>query len=235
MMQKIFGPPPPTPQEMAEAWKKQLQAEARNCDKQVRLIQREELKLKQSAKVAAKKGDIGSVKLLAKELVRAKVTVRRLETTKAQLNSVARQINMQLSQVKVTKALATSTGIMSHMNSLCRVPQIASMMRQMQAEMTKSGLVEEMVGDAMDMALDDDVDESELDAEVNAVVKQIMDKQLAGTDVSGTALPSTGARVAAAADDEGVPEEAEDVGEEDAELAAKFAALTGAAAAASSG
>ncbi len=227
-MNKLFGPPPPTPQEQAQAWKKQLQAEARNCDKQVRNIQREELKTKAMAKQAAKKGDMGSLKLLAKELVVSRNTIKRLNTTKAQLTSVATQINMQMSQVKVAKALATSTGIMQHMNALCRVPQIAAIMRNMSQEMTKSGLIGEMVDEAFDSAFDD-VDESELDAEVTAVVKGIMDKQLAGTDAVGDALPET------AQPEEVADEEQQVAEEEDAELAAKYAALTGAAAAAASG
>ena len=228
-MKALFGPPPLTPAEQAAEWKRKLQDEARNMDKQVRNIQREELKTKLLAKQAAKKGDIASVKLIAREMLRARQTVKRLHTTKAQLNSVAMQINMQMSQLKVTGALARSTHIMQHMNALCNMPQVHAIMQQMSREMTKAGLIEEMVNDTMDSALDDEISDSELDEEVNAVVKQIMEKQMRGTDVGNDALPDVAEDERVADDEERQEEEPEDD-----ELAKKLARLTGAAAAASS-
>jgi len=225
IMAQLFGPPPPTPQEMAAGWKKQLQLEGRNIDKQVRNIQREETKTKLLAKQAAKKGDVPSVKVLAREMLRARQTVKRMVTTKAQMNSVALQLNLMMSQVAVAGALQKSTTIVRSLNALCRAPEIAMIMQQMSAEMTKAGLLEEMIDGAFDDALEDGIDEGELDREVNAVVKEIMDKQLRGTESVTDALPEVA---------EPEPEVEEPVEEEgDAELARKLAALRGAAAAAS--
>lgn len=225
IMEKLFGPPPKTAQEQAQEWKSKLQKEARGLDKHIRKIQQEELKTKLMAKQAAKKGDTGSVRLLAKEMIRARGAVKRLNTTKAQMNSVASQINMQLSQMKVTGALARSTGIMAAMNNLCRIPEVAAMMQSLSMEMTKSGLIEEMVNDTFESALDDDISEGELDDEVNAVVQQIMKRQLEGTDVENEALPQV--------QQQEEQQDEEDVEQEDdPELKAKLARLTGAVASA---
>ena len=230
IMEKLFGPPPKTAAEQASEWKKKLQSEARGIDKHIRKIQQEELKTKMIAKQAAKKGDQQSVRLLAKEMIRARQAVKRLNTTKAQMNSVAMQINMQMSQVKVTKALANSAGIMRAMNGLARVPEVAAMMQELSKEMTKSGLIEEVVDDAFE-SMDEDIDEKELDAEVNSVVQQIMEKQLKGTDMENQeALPDIQQQQQQVADDDQQQQTVDD-DEEDAALQAKFAALTGAASA----
>jgi len=54
------------------------------------------VKTKMSIKQLAKKGDMKSAQILAKELVKARKSVDRLHTSKAQLNSVALQLTNQL-------------------------------------------------------------------------------------------------------------------------------------------
>jgi len=59
-------------------------------------IQREEEKVKRSLKDAAKKGDTDVCRILAKEVIRAKKSVNKINAAKAQLKSVEYNMNQQL-------------------------------------------------------------------------------------------------------------------------------------------
>lgn len=61
-------------------------------------IQREEEKVKKSVKESAKRGDTGTAKMLAKEIVRSRKATNRLHTSKAQMNSVVMQMENQLGE-----------------------------------------------------------------------------------------------------------------------------------------
>jgi len=123
------------------------------------------VKTKMSIKQLAKKGDMKSAQILAKELVKARKSVDRLHTSKAQLNSVALQLTNQLGmvcadEVRPTEALANSlrvnhvgvswpavirvsgsiqksSEIMRGINALVKVPDISRAMMQLGQEMTK--------------------------------------------------------------------------------------------------
>jgi len=66
-------------------------------------IKNEELKVKQSIKQAAKRGDMGTAKLLAKEIVRSRKAVARLHTSKAQMNSVVMQMQNQMGSCRAPR------------------------------------------------------------------------------------------------------------------------------------
>ena len=79
------------------------------------------------------------------------------------------------SQQKVTGHMTKSTEVMKMMNKLTRVTEVSQTMQQLQQEMTKAGIIEEMVDGAMEGlgasdeedAADDEVDKvmAELNAE----------------------------------------------------------------------
>ena len=56
-----------------------------------------------SIKLAAKKGDNDSAKILAKEVVHARKSVAKIYTAKANLGSVEMQIKQQVSHMKISK------------------------------------------------------------------------------------------------------------------------------------
>ena len=106
--------------------------------------------MKKSIKAAAKRGDLSTAKTLAREIVRSQKAVNRLHTSKAQMNSVMMQMENQMAQQKVTGHMSKSTEVMKMMNKLTRVAEVSETMRQLQAEMTKAGIIEEMVDGAME-------------------------------------------------------------------------------------
>lgn len=116
----------------------------------------------------------------------------------------------QLGVVKVAGTLQKSTEVMALVNRLVTVPQLSRTVRAMGKEMMKAGVIDEVVGDAIDSVMDGADADEEVDAEVDKVLAE-----LAGADVD--ALVGAGtvpkARVAAAADaeEEGGEEEIDEL------------------------
>lgn len=82
-------------------WRQEINAQQRALDRQKRGIEAEELKAKKMVKQMAKKGDIRTCKILAKELVRSRRQKDRIVTSKAQLNSISMQLQHQLCKFEV--------------------------------------------------------------------------------------------------------------------------------------
>ncbi|OAD04658.1 hypothetical protein MUCCIDRAFT_155680 [Mucor lusitanicus CBS 277.49] len=127
--------------------------------------------------------------MLAKELIRSQRHKNRLYTSKAQMNSIIMQLEHQLATLKVAGSLQKSGEVMKLVNQLARLPEMSQTMQQMSMEMTKAGIMEEMIGDTMDMMDDDDIEEA-ADEEVNNVLFQITDGMLGEAGSVGPALES---------------------------------------------
>ena len=161
-------------------------------------IQREEQKVKGEVKKAAKRGDQDVAKTLAREIVRSRKACNRLHVSKTQLNSVMMQMEQQLAQQKMLGTMQKSAVVMGAMNKLVKVGAIAEVMQNMQKEMCKAGIIEEMVDDAMS-SLEGEDEEDAADAEV----EQVMQELNAETMGSASSAPSKApVQAQAAADDE---------------------------------
>merc|ERR1719247_893085 len=139
-----------------------------------------------------------SAKTLAKEMVRSRKACNRLHVSKTQLNSVMMQMEQQYAQAKMMGTMQKSAQVMSAMNRLVKVGAIAEVMQNMQKEMCKAGIIEEMVDDAMS-SLEGEDEEDAADAEV----EQVMQELNAETMGSASSAPSKApVQAQAAADDE---------------------------------
>merc|ERR1711865_336423 len=75
-------------------------------------------------------------------------------------------------QQKVTGHMQKSTEVMTMMNKLSKVSEMQATMQEMQKEMCKAGVIEEMVDDAFEV-LDGDDDEDAADDEVERVMQEL--------------------------------------------------------------
>jgi len=82
-------------------------------------------------------------------------------------------------QVKMTGHMAKSSQVMAHMNRLVKVSDISQTMQEMQKEMMKAGVIEELVDDAMEV-LDDDDAEDAADEEVEKVMEELNAETMGG-------------------------------------------------------
>ncbi|KAJ3722872.1 vacuolar sorting protein Vps24 [Lentinula raphanica] len=183
----LYGP---TPEEKVRAWQAKLRQESRKLDRDMRQLEVETSKARTTVKQLAKKGDVKSARILAREVVRSQRQKDRLSVSKARLGSIGTQLQHQMAMAKVTGSLQKSTEIMKLSNSLVKLPQISQSMREMSMEMTKAGILEEMMEDTL--ALDDDEElEEEADAEVDQVLFQLTDGKLGQAGSVSAELPST--------------------------------------------
>ena len=187
-LQRLFGKPLSL-EEMTKKWRSSLRTQERQLDKQIRQIDLQEQKVKQSLKEAAKKNDRVVCTMLAKEVIHARKAKERIHTSKAQLNSVSMQLQQQAAQIKIAGTLKKSTDIMKLVNRLVKLPDIAKDMQEMSMEMMKAGIIEEMMDDAFEVDDEDEIEE-EAEEEVNRVLEEITSGIFAKAGQVGTKLPS---------------------------------------------
>eukprot|EP00899_Mesostigma_viride_P025958 jgi/Mesvir1/6547/Mv16807-RA.1 len=171
MFQSLFKKP--TPQEQVREWQRKLRGNMRQVERQVRDIEREEKNVRKSVKEAAKRNDIASAKILAKEIVRSRKAVSRLYENRAQINSVCLHLSESLAMARAVGHLQKSTEVMKLVNDLMKTSEIAATMKELSMEMMKAGVIDEMVGESMESALDTENLEEDSEAEVAKVLAEI--------------------------------------------------------------
>ncbi|KAI4334343.1 hypothetical protein L6164_019046 [Bauhinia variegata] len=174
-MEKVMNilKPKPNPQQLLRDWQRRLRQECRNIERQIRDIQREEKSVQKAIRDAAKRNDMGSAKALAKEIVGSRRTVNHLYENKAQLNSISMHLGESVAIARTVGHLSKSAEVMKLVNNLMKAPEMAVTMQEFSKEMTKAGVIEELVNDAVDNALDSEDIEDEIEEEVDKVLTAI--------------------------------------------------------------
>lgn len=178
------------PKQQVQEWTSKLRKESYALDRQVRSIQREEDKLKKTLKEAAKKNDKEVCTILAKELIRSRKAINKIYTSKAHINSVQLQMKNQLATVRVAGSLAKSTEVMTAMQALVKLPEVAASMREMSKEMMKAGIIEEMIDETMESMEDVEEMEEEAQKEVDKVLWEITAGKLGEAPAAPIAAPA---------------------------------------------
>ncbi|CAL0329061.1 unnamed protein product [Lupinus luteus] len=225
-MEKVMNilKPKANPQQLLRDWQRKLRQECRNIERQIRDIQREEKNVQKAIREAAKRNDMGSAKSLAKELVRSRRTVNRLYENKAQLNSISMHLGESVAIARTVGHLSKSAEVMKLVNDLMKAPQMAVTMQEFSKEMTKAGVIEEMVNDAVDSALDSEDIEDEIEEEVDKVLTAIAGETAAQLPeaVRKEKVKQPAQRVGAADEEEAIAEGVDDE-EEMEEIRARLA------------
>ncbi|KAM7403046.1 hypothetical protein PAMA_003800 [Pampus argenteus] len=201
----LFGrTPDKPPKDLINEWSQKIRKEMRMIDRQIRDIQREEEKVKRSIKEAAKKGQKDVCVILAKEMILSKRAISKLYASKAHMNSVQLSMKNQLSVLRVAGSLQKSTEVMKAMQSLVKIPEIQATMRELSKEMTKAGIIEEMLEDTFESMEDGEEMEEAAEEEVDKILFEITAGALGKAPSKVTdALPEMEpAGAAAASDDE---------------------------------
>ncbi|KAF8486535.1 vacuolar sorting protein Vps24 [Gautieria morchelliformis] len=179
----------PGPEEKVRAWQRRLKSEQRHLEREIRQLDTATNKARTQLKQLAAKGDTKSARILAKEVVRSNKQKGRLHVSKARLGSIEVQLTQQMAMAKVTGSLQKSTEIMKLSNTLVKLPQISQTMREMSMEMTKAGILEEMIDETVQLEDDEELEE-EAEAEVDKVLFEVTDGKLGQAGSVGTELPT---------------------------------------------
>lgn len=167
------------PKELVRKWQRQIRTEIRGVERQMMDVQREQKKAEKLIKEAAKRNDIVSCKILAKEVVNMRRTVGKLAMNKATFLSLSNQMTEQLAMTRVAGALTKSGEVMKLVNSLMRVPQLSRTMAEMSREMAKAGIIDEMMTDVMDSMMDGEDLEEETEEQVDKILLEVAGETLA--------------------------------------------------------
>lgn len=177
-----------SPKDQCREWTSKLRKQGYLLDREVRKIENEEAKIEKDLRAAAKKNDRDVCLILAKEMVRSKKAKARLHAAKSQINSISMIIQEQMATVKMAGSLQRSTEVMKNMQSLISVQNISATMTDLSREMMKTGIIGEM----MDDAIEEVIDEEPIDEEAQAEVDKIMSELNVATGEKLANAPSTG-------------------------------------------
>ena len=78
----------------------------------------------------------------------------------------------------MTGAIKSSTEVMKTMSGLMKLPELQKIMADLSKEMMRSGIIDEMVQETFDSALEQDGDEEAADAEVEKIILEITNNKL---------------------------------------------------------
>ncbi|GAA6034619.1 hypothetical protein JCM8097_005426 [Rhodosporidiobolus ruineniae] len=183
-----------TPAERLRAHQRSLQKAQRELDRERSKLEQQEKKLVMDIKNGARKGEIGSCKVMAKDLVRTRRYISKFYTMKTQLQAVSLRIQGMRSNQQMAEAMKGATRAMSLMSRQMNLPQIQRILQDFEKESSMMDMKEEMMGDAIDDAMEDDVGETEEEEgdrileEVLAEIGVSVGQQLGDTP---TSVPST--------------------------------------------
>merc|ERR1711892_1495996 len=169
-------------------------------------------------KKMAKKNEMATVRIMAKDLVRTRATQKKFMMMKANIQAVSLKISTIKSQHAMAEAMKGVTKAMGRMNKNMKLPQIQKIMQEFEKQSAMMDMKEEMMNDVMDDAMGDEDDEEESEAVVSKVLDEL------GLEMGGEmgSIPGVGIDQPAPVTPAQQPVAAADGGDLDADLEARL-------------
>jgi len=169
LAQAIFGGKPIDPKEQAKSWRLKIKGEMRQLERQITKMSQDEQKILKEIKKAAKDGQMGGAKTLAKAVAFSRKGKERLLIAKSNLNTIEMKIAEQYAMMRVGASFEKSAEIMKLMNQAVRHEAVRDTMQELAKEMQKAELFDEMVDEAFA-----DMDSEDVEAESEGQVAQVL-------------------------------------------------------------
>ncbi|ORZ12237.1 Snf7-domain-containing protein [Absidia repens] len=172
MLESLFGRRK-TPAEMLRQHQRSITKAQRELDRERERLERQEKILISDIKKSAKANQMSAAKVMAKDLVRTRRYIQKFYQMKTQLQAVGLRIQTLRSNQQMADAMRGATKAMSSMNRQMNLPQIQKIMMEFEKESELMDMKDEMMGDAIDDAMEEDDDEVESEEIVNKVLDEI--------------------------------------------------------------
>ncbi|PWN35146.1 Snf7-domain-containing protein [Meira miltonrushii] len=145
---------------------------------------------------------MAACKIQAKDLVRTRRHIQKFYQMRTQLQAVSLRIQTLRSNQQMAEAMKGATRAMGMMNRTMNLPAVSKIMREFERESASMDMKEEMMGDAIDEAMDDEADGIGEEEEGDAILKEVLDEIGVGLNQQLGETPTTnpGAGVAAPAE-----------------------------------
>merc|ERR1712212_711740 len=189
-MEFLFGKKK-TPAQMLHENQRLLTRAMRDLDRERAQMEKQEKKIIADIKQMAKKNEMATVKIMAKDLVRTRNTCKKFMVMRANIQAVSLKISTIKSQHAMAEAMKGVTKAMQRMNKNMKLPQIQKIMQEFEKQSEVMNMKEEIMNDVMDDAMGDEDDEEESEAVVNKVLDEL------GLEMGGamSAMPGTGGEI----------------------------------------
>merc|ERR1711937_648754 len=171
-MEFLFGKKK-TPAQMLRENQRLLTRAMRDLDRERASMEKQEKKIIADIKQMAKKNEMATVRIMAKDLVRTRGTCKKFMIMRANIQAVSLKISTIKSQHAMAKAMKGVTKAMQRMNKSMKLPQIQKIMQEFEKQSEMMNMKEEMMNDVMDDAMGDEDDEEETENVVNKVLAEL--------------------------------------------------------------
>merc|ERR1719384_1843214 len=121
----------------------------------------------------AREQQMGAVKIMAKDLVRTRAHITKFIEMRSHLQSCGLKLQTVKSHQAMAEAMKSTTTAMMKMNKAVDAPAINKMMADFEKENMKSEMMQEIMGEMLDDAMEQDGDVEESDKIVSQVLDEI--------------------------------------------------------------
>uniref|UniRef100_A0A6T8P7B5 Uncharacterized protein n=1 Tax=Hemiselmis andersenii TaxID=464988 RepID=A0A6T8P7B5_HEMAN len=192
-MSFLFGGKKKTPEELMREYKRSIDKSVREIERERTKLQTQEKKIITDIKKAAKEGQMGPVKIMAKDLVRTRGQITKFYSMKCQMQAVGLRLQSIKSTQAMTDAMKGAARAMKSMNSAVDVKSMAKILGEFEKESALMDDKQEMMDDAIDDAFEAEDEEGAINDVVGQVLAEI------GIDLGGQMVGAPGAQPVAAA------------------------------------
>ncbi|CAK7356542.1 unnamed protein product [Dovyalis caffra] len=190
-----------TPSELLRENKRMIDKSIREIERERQGLQAQEKKLIVEIKKNAKQGQMGAVRVMAKDLIRTRHQIEKFYKLKSQLQGVALRIQTLKSTQAMGESMKGVTKAMGQMNRQMNLPSLQKIMQEFERQNEKMEMTSEVMGDAMDDALEGDEEEEETEELVNQVLDEIgigINNELVDAPSAAVSVPAAKDKVAQA-------------------------------------
>ncbi|CAN8311169.1 unnamed protein product [Cochlearia groenlandica] len=163
----------PNPREALRESKREMTQATRGIEKEILSLQSEEKKLVIEIKRTAKTGNEGATKTLARQLIRLRQQISKLQGSRAQMRGIATHTQAMHAHTSVASGMQSATKAMAAMSKNMDPATQAKVMREFQKQSAQMDMTTEMMSDSIDDALDNDEAEDETEDLTNQVLDEI--------------------------------------------------------------
>ncbi|ORY13168.1 charged multivesicular body protein-like protein 2a [Clohesyomyces aquaticus] len=172
-----------TPAERLRKHQRALEKTQRELDRERVKLENQEKKLVQDIKKSAKNGQMGPLRIQAKDLVRTRRYIQKFYQMRTQLQAISLRIQTVRSNEQMMQSMKGATALLGSMNRQMNLPALQRIAMEFEKENDIMDQRQEMMDDAID-----DVTGLEDEEEGEEVVNQVLDE--IGIDL-GQALGET--------------------------------------------
>merc|ERR1712168_470064 len=180
-----------TPEQLMRENTHMLDRACREMDREKGRLEQQEKRVVADIKKQAKAGQMETVKVMAKDLVRTRQNVQKFTLMKTNMQAIKLKMTTMKATQSMAKSMAGVTKAMQRMNKTMNLPNIQKIMMEFEKQSEIMDTKAELVDDVMDDVLEDT--SADADVEVAKVLSELnieMGDKLNEAPVANTTMPS---------------------------------------------